>query len=309
MKLSREVKIGLVALVTIGILIWGWNFLKGINVFKTSDTYYAVYGDIRGLIESGVVVLNGYKVGNVGAIQFDKDNAGRIVVEIELEEKVKLPRNTVLLIRSSSLISGVKDLKLIMGDGPGYHTPGDTLLAAVENEIGDLIEPIKLKAEILVTRLDSTLASINDILNVSTRENLKATLQHLNYTMAEFSASLSAGGSLDQSFDNLASITGNLKNSNQQITQTLQHFSAISDSLEKADIKAMIEKAGSTFDQLDAALAKINQGEGTAGKLIYNDSLYHNLNSAVFSLDTLLIDLREHPKRYVHFSVFGKKDK
>src|SRR4030042_7150956 len=120
-KISREVKIGFAAIITIGIVIWGWNFLKGINIFKSTDTYYAVYNDIRGLIESGVVILNGYKVGNVGSIRFDKDNIDRIVVEITLEERVKLPLNTVLLIKGSSLVSGIKDLKLVPGDGPGFH--------------------------------------------------------------------------------------------------------------------------------------------------------------------------------------------
>ena len=127
--------------------------------------------------------------------------------------------------------------------------------------------------------------------------------------MAELSASLETGGELNTSFDNLASITGNLKNNNEDLSQTLQNISSISDSLEKADIKAVVEKADQTFAKLDMTLAKIKDGEGTAGKLVSDDSLYNNLNSALFSLDSLLIDVKEHPKRYVHFSLFGKKDK
>ena len=301
-KITREVKIGFVALITIGMLIWGWNFLKGINIFKSTDTYYAVYSDIQGLIESGVVILNGYKVGNVGSIRFDKDNVDRIVVEINLEEKIKLPINTVVLINSSSLVSGIKDLKLVLGEGPGYHAPGDTLIAAIEQDFTQIIGLIKDKANVVLSQLDSTLAGVNDVLNVSTR-------QHLKSTIADLSKSLGTGGSLDRSLENLASVTGNLKNNNENLTQTLQNFSSVSDSLKKADIKAVVGKADQTFEKLDIAMTRIMNGEGTAGKLIADDSVYNNLNSALFSLDSLLIDLKEHPKRYVHFSVFGKKDK
>ena len=308
-KISREIKIGFVAIVTIGILIWVWNFLKGINILKTTESYYAVYSDVQGLIASGVVVLNGYKVGNVGAIRFNKDDVNRIVVEINLEEKIKLPRNTVLLIRNSSLVSGIKELKILLGEGPGFHEPGDTLIAATERELSDLIGPIKDKAESVLGQLDSTLAAVNNVLDVSTRNHLKTTLANLDQSMADLSASLQAGGELNTSFNNLASITGNLKNNNEDLSQTLQNISSISDSLEKADIKAVVDKADQTFAKLDMTLAKINEGEGTAGKLVSDDSLYNNLNSALFSLDSLLIDVKENPKRYVHFSLFGKKEK
>lgn len=308
-KISREIKIGFVAIITIAILIWGWNFLKGIDILKTTDSYYAVYNDVHGLIKSGVVVLNGYKVGNVGAIEFNKDKVDRIVVKIDLEEKVTLPQNTILLIRNSSLISGIKEIRIVLGEGPGYHAPGDTLMGAVEQEIGEIIGPIKDKAEVVLAQIDSTLAAVNDILDVPTRQHLKATLANLDRSMAELSASLENGGQLNTSFDNLASITGNLKNNNANLTQTLQNFSSISDSLEKADIKAVVEKADLTFARLDSTLAKIQNGEGTAGKLVGDDSLYNNLNSALFSLDSLLIDVKAYPKRYVHFSLFGKKDR
>ena len=309
MKIAREAKIGIVAIITIAIVLWGWNFLKGINIFTSTDKYYAVYGDIRGLIESGVVNLNGYKVGHVSEIRFDKDDVSRIIVEVSLEEKVKLPAGTALLIKGSSLVSGIKDLRIILGKGPGFHVPGDTLIAATEFEITDLIGPIKNKVEAVINQIDSTLAAVNGILDPSTRQHLKSTLADLSHSTAQLSTSLKTGGKLDQSFDNLASITGNLKDNNDNLANTLQNFSAISDSLEKADIKALVEKADHTFNELDGIMAKINKGEGTAGKLVSNDSVYENLNSALFSLDSLLINVRKNPKRYVHFSVFGKKDK
>ena len=307
-KISREVKIGFAAIVTIAMLIWVWNFLKGINIFKTTDSYYAVYNDVHGLIKSGVVVLNGFKVGNVGDIEFNKDNVNRIIVKVDLAEKIKLPKNTVFLIRNSSIISGIKEIRVVLGEGPGYHEPGDTLIAAVEQELADVIGPIKDKAEVVISRIDSTLAAVNDILDVPTRQHLKSTLANLDRSMAELNASLEPGGELNTSMDNLSSFTGNLKANNANLSQTLQNISSISDSLEKADIKAVVDKADLTFAKLDKTLAKIQDGEGTAGKLVGDDSLYNNLNSALFSLDSLLIDVKAHPKRYVHFSLFGKKN-
>lgn len=308
-KISREVKIGFVAIITIAVLIWGWNFLKGVNIFKPTSKYYTVYNNIQGLIESGAVILNGYKVGHVSKITFNREDYSRIAVEVTLDENVRLPVGTALLIRSSSLVSGIKDVKIVLGEGPGFYEPGDTLAGAIEAELGDIIGTIKDKAETVLTRVDSTLAAVNQVLDGPARQHLKATLADLSVTAGQLSGSLEPGGSLDRSFNNLASVSGNLKNNNENLSNTLQNLSSLSDSLEKADIRAVIEKADETFDKLEMTITKIQKGEGTAGKLVSNDSVYNNLNSALYSLDSLLIDLREHPKRYVHFSVFGKKDK
>lgn len=309
MKLSREFKIGFVALVAIALAIWGINYLKGINIFSSTDRYYAVYGNVKGLVENAVVYLNGYKVGNVSNIEFDSDNARRIVVEISLEKKVALPRNTTILLRSGSLISGTKDIDLVLGDAPEYCVSGDTLMAAIQVELTDYIDPIRSKVESLVTSVDTLMSALSDLMDKETRENLQGTIANLNNATASLRLSLQPSGSLNQSLDNLSQITGNLKKSNEDITRMLTNFSAISDTLQQAQLKELIAHAGETFAQTTAMFEMINRGEGSAGQFIVNDSLYTNLNNALASLDSLLIDLREHPKRYVHLSVFGKKDK
>lgn len=309
MKISREFKIGLVALIAVVLAVWGINFLKGINVLKPTDKYYAVYGNVKGLIESAVVYLNGYKVGNVSRIEFDEKNLKRVVVEISLERKVKLPRNTSIVIRSGSLISGSKDIDLLLGEGPGYYESGDTLPSGIQVELSDYIDPIRAQVESLITSVDTLMVSLGALIDTQTRENLQGTIASLNEAMHSLRLSLQPSGALSQSFTNLASITDNLKKSNAEISNVLHNFSAVSDSLRQADLKALIKHADETFASTSEIFDKINQGEGTAGQLIVNDSLYNNLNSALASLDSLLIDLREHPKRYVHLSVFGKKDK
>lgn len=309
MKLSREFKIGLVALIAIALAIWGINYLKGINIFRSTDQYYAVYGNVKGLVENAVVYLNGYKVGNVNRIEFDKNNVNKIIVSISLEEKMPLRKNTKFLLRSGSIISGTKDVDIIPGDGEGYYEPGDTIPSAIQTELTDFVEPLRIKIESAVSAIDTVLLSLSDLLDPSTRKNLKGMIAGLNTASSSLNASLRPSGSLHTSMSNLSELTGNLKESNEEISLILSNFAAISDSLEHAELKKLISQAGETFASTNELFTMIKNGKGTAGQLIVNDSMYSNMNSALASLDSLLIDLRQHPKRYVHLSVFGKKDK
>ncbi|HJZ39360.1 MAG TPA: MlaD family protein [Bacteroidales bacterium] len=309
MKITREFKIGIVAVIAIVLTIWGINFLKGINVLKPTDKYYAVYNNVKGLIESAVVYLNGYKVGNVTGIAFDRNNMNKIVVQISLHQKLKLPRNTALVIRSASLISGTKDLDLVPGNEPGFHESGDTLVSLLQVELTDYIDPIRHQVESLVTSMDTLMVSLNGLMDEKTRANMQGAIANLNGALGSLRLSLQSTGSLSESMDNLASFTGNLEKNNERISAILENFGAISDTLKQADLKALINNADVTFAKTAELFDQINKGNGTAGQLITNDSLYNNLNSALASLDSLLTDLREHPKRYVHLSVFGKKDK
>lgn len=304
MKISREFKIGLVAIITLALLIWGINYLKGINVFKKTTTYYVVYHDISGLIESAVVFLNGYKVGNVTEINLDADNPDRIVVEMELEKRIKLAEHTRAIIGSSSLISGVKDVYLEVGSGPVIHQEGDTLLPEIEVGIFDFINPVMVKIESLVTSVDSILM----VMDSNTRQNLQDAIASIHDVMASLKQSLHPEGSLSKSFANLESVTDNLKKSNEDISSALNNLSSLSDSLMQADLKTLIAHIDQTFSQTDQLFKSIQEGEGTAGQFIVNDSLYKNLNRSLASLDSLLIDLKEHPGRYVQISVFGRKD-
>lgn len=309
MKITREFKIGFVAVLAVALAIWGINYLKGIDIFKSTDHYYAVYGNVKGLVENATVYLNGYKVGQVAKIEFNKDNLEKIVVEITLEQKLNLRKNTSLILRSGSLISGTKDIDILPGNGEGYYEPGDTLPSAIQVELTDHIEPLKAKIESVVTAIDTLMLAMNDLLDNNTRRNLQGTIANLNHATASLKTSLQPSGSLSNSLGNLDSLTENLRKSNEEISKILKNFAAVSDSLKQSELKALINNAGETFARTSELFASINKGEGTAGQLIMNDSVYHNLNSALASLDSLLIDLREHPKRYVHLSVFGKKEK
>jgi len=302
MKLSREYKIGLVTIIALALLLWGVNYLKGINVFEKSSKYYAVYSNVGGLIESAAIYVNGYKIGNVSRVEFNAESMDNIVVEFSIDSRIKLPMNTVAEIKSSSLISGVKDIYLNLGDGPEYYESGDTLLSLAETDMLAFLDP-------LIARVDELVISLNDILNEGNRENIGRTLENLQVTLSSLKQSLQPGGDLASTFTNLESVTGNLKDNNEKISTTLDNLASFTDSLAQSDLRVMIGRIDSTFAQLSLLVEGVNSGKGTAGRFVTNDSLYMNLNNSMASLDSLLTDLRENPGRYVRISVFGGRDK
>ncbi len=309
MKLSRELKIGIVAIITIALLIWGVNFLKGIDIFKSSDTYYSLYDNIDGLIESGIVYLRGFKIGNVSEIKFDARGSGKIVVRYSIKERVKIPENSVFLIYSSSIVSGIKDIKLILGDGTRYYQSGDTVPGELDRGLEAMIDPIREQAMETISKIDTIIGSLAQILNEEKVTEIQQTIGHIDNVSASLDRNLSEGGALDNSFDNLADITENLKQSNDELKAIILNFKDVSDSISGSQLKSAIDNANATLHSTSQMLARVEAGEGTLGMLVNSDTLYLNLKNVTESLDLLLNDLREHPKRYVHFSLFGKKEK
>lgn len=309
MKISKEFKIGIIAVATIAGFIWGMNFLKGINIFKTTDEYYVMYDKIDGLIESGVIYLNGYKVGNVSEIRFDRNNPGKIIVKLALEEKVSIPVNSVAMITSSSLISGIKDMHLIFSDSTRYYNVGDTIPGGLDEGLSAIIDPFKKQVEETIANIDTVLIVMKNIFNNNTQASLRHTFAHLDTITANLSTSLESDGGLSESIDNLAHITGELKKKSGELASIIENFSSVSDSIAQSEIKSAINNTNKTINATNEILQKIRSGEGTAGMLINNDTLYYNLQNASKNLDILIKDLKEHPKKYVHFSLFGGKDK
>lgn len=309
MKLKKETKIGLTAVIIIAFFIWGYNFLKGKNILSTNDSYFAVYKNIDGLEEASPVYISGYKVGVVETIKLHKSKKDKIVVKFSVEENIPLPKNTQAIIYPATLIAG-KAIKLNLSDNSDFYATGDTVIGILEQDIvsslSDELLPVKNKIENLVVSIDSVLA----IFDPKRREDLKSSLDNLNKITTDVSTLVDADHSkLADILNNVESISNNLKNNNQQLTNILTNFSEISDSVNKADIKTTITNANKTFAEFSEISHKINSGEGTVGMLIHNDSLYMNLNNLAADLDSLVLDLNENPKRYVHFSLFGKKDK
>lgn len=308
MKISTEAKIGIFVVATLALLIWGVNFLKGKNVFKTTEKYYSVLNNIEGLVKSGAIYLNGYKIGIVSDINFDTETKN-ITVEYSLEEKIKIPKNSVFQIYSSSLVSDIKLVRLMLGDENEFYSPGDTVPGELDKGLMGMVDPIKQQVVTTVAKLDSILASLNNLLGPETINDLKSTLANLDNMSTSLDKDLSKGGSIDNTLNNLADFSQTLKNNSDELEKILVNFQQMSDSLANSELKSVIDNVNTSMANASEILKKINEGEGSAGQLINNDSLYLSLENVSKNLNLLLVDLREHPKRYVHFSLFGKKEK
>lgn len=315
MKIPKEAKIGFIGLITVAAFIWTFHFMKGKNILKYARTYTIIYNKIDGLEESGAVLLSGYKVGLVNEIYFLPDLSGRLSVQILLEEKFDLPLNTVAQIFSADLM-GTKAIKLNLAESDEFHQPGDTLIGDIEGSLQEQVSvqmlPLKNKAENLMLAIDSVLAVIQNIFNEDFRDNFSKSFEHIVATISNLQRSTytldtlltNEEGRLARIISNVESISSNLRANNDELANILKNFSSVSDSLASSDIKSTIENLDNTLAQMNIILEDINAGKGSVGMLMKNDTLYYNLEAAVGELDKLLRDMRENPKRYVHFSVF-----
>jgi phospholipid/cholesterol/gamma-HCH transport system substrate-binding protein len=311
MNLKSEAKIGLIVLGTIIAVIWGINFLKGKNVLKRSEVYYAVYENVSGLENSANIYLNGYKVGLVNNVQFAKDDLNHIVVALAIEHEFKLPEGSTAELYSGLL--GNTSIRIIPSNSSGIHEFGDTLISGIEpNLISQLkndILPLKDYVQNMIVNADSLLASLHNVMNEEFGENIKASIANLKNSSDNLNKQLNPGGNLYNSLESLSSLTSTLALNKGKLDTIFTNMESISDSLAQANVKQTIENLNSSLANTSLLLEKINNGEGSLGLLANNDSLYLNLQSAVKNLDMLLQDLNENPKKYVHFSLFGKKDK
>ena len=315
MKFSKDAKIGLIVVGAIVILIWGVNFLKGFNIFSSEQFFYARYDRVDGLKKSSSVTLKGFKIGQIKSIKFDSETADHLLVEFSISHQFKLPANSIAHIESADIM-GTKVIKLIPGDEKMILQSGDTIKGSIEGDLKEQVSmqmlPLKKKAEKLMSGVDSVLTVIQYIFNAKTRDNLTRSFGSIEQTFKKLE---NASGTLDtiitgqkshfeNIFANVDSITTNLKDNNKNVSTILTNFSNISDSLSGVDIAQTINNAKSTLQQTNDILEKINSGQGSMGMLINNDTLYTNLEAASNSLTNLLIDLKNNPKKYMHFSLF-----
>lgn len=321
MKLSKEFKIGIVVIFAIAALIWGLNFLKGSNIFSHKYYLYAVYPKIDGLIPANPLLVNGYKIGQINNIELIKKDGGyKVLVKFLLTEDVQIPRGSVAKAISSDLL-GSKAVEIIYSNSSEFAQSGDTLLAETEESLKSSVDkriaPLQAKAENLISSIDSVMTVVNSVLNTKTRENLdksfesvrKAilTLEQTAYKLDDLVGSEKT--KISSILSHLNGITSNLDKNGEKIDNIISNLSNMTDSLAKAQLKEAIANADKSMKELNVLLAGINQGQGTLGKLAKNDTLYYNLNRSTEDLDKLLKDLRYNPDRYIHFSVFGRKDK
>jgi phospholipid/cholesterol/gamma-HCH transport system substrate-binding protein len=299
MKITKEIKIALVAIVSIVLLFFGMNFLKGMTLFSSGNSYYITFKDISGLSSSSPIFANGYRVGVVKDVSFDYENNGDVVVEFMVDDDLQIPRGSTAEI-VSDLMGNVK-MNLLLADNPrDFVAKGDTIMGVINSGMLGKAKDMIPVIEKMLPKLDSILVNINMLLsdpnigrtlgNVQkTTENLTVTTQQLNALMANVNKDVPGlMGKASGLLDNANNLTANLA---------------------AVDVASTVAKVDQTLANVQQLTSKLNNNKGTLGLLMNDETLYNNLTNTVLSADSLLNNLREHPKRYVHFSLFGKKDK
>lgn len=313
MKIKNETKVGVLATVAIAILVLGYSFLKGNDVFTSENTFYASYERVDGLTVSKPVMVNGFQIGRVSGLTLARD--GSILTEFKIDKKYVVPKNTVARIASTDLLGG-KAIVFELGNSQSYAQTGDTLDAGIQKNIMEQVEPIQKKAEAIFAVMDSVLTSVNNTINPEFQKNINRslasianTLNTLEHTAIQVDGMVGVEKSkISGILTNVESISRNLNNNNQKLTQIFTNLERVSDNAARVNFEETMNKANMAVANLQSVVDSIDNGQGSLGKLINDDKLYHNLEDASKSLDNLIIDVKENPKRYIHFSVFGRKD-
>lgn len=293
--LSKEFIVGAVGITALLLIYLLINFFKGIDLFKSGETYYVKFDNIGALVSSSPIYLNGYKAGNVRNISFDFENMSDIVVTVDIDKRLRIPRGSRAEINNHML--GGCDIAIIMSDSKEMLTPGDTICGGLSKglmgEVSDVIPTVNN----MIPKIDSILTSLNGILS---NPALNGTIKN--------SESLTASlGTTAQELNNL--LTDDIPQITERLIKLEDDILAVSSQMSAADYKKIVTSLEATLTNLEGITASLEKGEGTAGKLLKDNELYNRLDSTCAAANALLTDLKENPKRYVHFSIFGGKNK
>ena len=295
---TKEVQIALVAIASIVVLYMGLQFLKGLSVFSNNNSYMVKFDDISGMSSSSPVYANGFKVGVVEDVTFDYDQPGNIVAVIGLDKEMRLPEGTRAEI-ASDLLGNVK-VELHIGDGHRLLAVGDTILGGMQKGAMSKAADMLPQIELMLPKLDSILASVNALLADPALRNSLGNIEQITSNLTTTSNELHRlTGTLNQQVPGMmAKANGVLDNTN-----------TLTRNLSEIDVTQTMNSVNATLANVELLTKRLSSKDGTLGLLMSDPALYMNLNSTMRDVDSLMMDLRQHPKRYVHFSLFGRKDK
>jgi phospholipid/cholesterol/gamma-HCH transport system substrate-binding protein len=323
-KISDETKVGIFAVFAITILILGYNFLRGKSIFHSPNYFYAYYENINGLVTSNPVNLYGYKVGKVEKIKIIKYKTKNILVKFSVSDDILLPADSRARIVSTDLL-GAKAIELVLGVEKRTSNDNDTLIGETEaglmESVNGIINPIKQKVTSLLTTFDNVMNDLQTFLSKGGKKTLQETIDNLRNTIGNLQHSTSTLdgfmtrettriSGIIQHIDNIANTIDNNK---KEIGNFISNLSSLSDTLKAAQLGELVRNLNGTIAEIDGITKKINEGKGSLGLLVNNDSLYNNLSYTSKSLNELIVDLKANPKRYINISVIsvgsGKKKK
>lgn len=304
MKYTREIKVGVLAVICVFLLFYGFNFLKGVNIFSPTNSYHGVYTNLHGLEEQASVFILGHKVGQVDRLHYDFTKDSAFTVDISIRKDIVLPEGTSLALRADGLLGGMA-LELLFPEDATEKLQQQALIAhgatlptvyipgIVENLQNELIAKIANAVE----QVDTLVAQLNGQLE---GDHLKSTLANVDRISGDLT---DVSGDLRRIMN--TQVPGIVNNAD----TTIANLNTVIADIKAADLKATVARVDTAIEGVNAVVADVRAQKGTLGQLIYNKSLYNHVDATVISADSLLTDIKAHPKRYVHFSVFGKKDK
>lgn len=319
MKISNETKVGALTALAITLLILGFNFLKGKSLFRTGTFIYAKYKDTKGLLVSNPVYINGLQVGSVYDLEEANKTLDTIIVAVKLTKDINIPVNSLASITANPL--GGPSMVISMGNARAYLQSGDTLFTTDNpgplEDITHKVTPVVDQIKLTVQTLDSVLRNMNSIFDPYTKNNMQNVIANLNKSTASLvhsSESLqillnTQTGALARTLDNVNTFTGNLAQNNERINSVMSNLQTATRNLSEADVKGTITQLQGTIARLNESIEKIGSKDGSLGLLLNDKQLYNNLQNSTRSLNTLMDDIRVHPKRYVSISIFGGKNK
>lgn len=314
----KKILLALFFLAGIAVLYWGVSFLQGVDIFNQQTIIYSIYPRVDGLEQGAPVDVHGLTIGQVKDIRFAHNDPNQILVEMMLKTDLVIPNTSIAKIYSSDLL-GSKSIGLHLGGDGAPIKNYDTLCPAIETslmeEVNRQVAPIKIKAENLLASLDTMVIAVQSIFNDSARENLAASFRNIKQSIDYLKNTsynidtmvIAQKDRLAQIVGNVESITRNIDNHSVEIANIITNFSSFSDTLAGVELTETIKRTDMALNQFSAMIEKLDEGEGTVGQLMKNDTLYFNLERSAHELNSLLYDIKQNPGRYVRVSVFGRK--
>jgi phospholipid/cholesterol/gamma-HCH transport system substrate-binding protein len=313
-KYSKEIKTGVVVVLAVALFVYGFNFLKGRDIFSMNTDLYAVYDEVDGLTSNNTVQINGFKVGTVRDIHLDPKTNKLIVHFIITDNNAIITKTSQCMIFSDGLL-GYKAIKILAQPGGVAVKDGDTLVGTNEtglkDQVSEMVLPLKKKLETLVGSIDSVVQIFQAVLNANAREDLTKSFASIRTSLETFQKTsvrldtlvANESARFSDILVKIQSISTNLANNNEPLTRAINNFANISDTIAKSRLRTVIDSASSVMARTAEIMDKINKGQGSLGLLINDKKLYNDVTQSNADLDALIIDLKAHPKRY--FSIFG----
>lgn len=313
MNISKEFKVGLLVVVAGTLLYFGFNFLKGKDVFSGSEVYYAIYEDVNGLTPGNSVVVKGYSIGRVEEIELMKGDNPNLLVTLSVKKDVKLKDGTIAVLSNSDLLGG-KTIVLRNGQGDGILAAGDTLKTETEEALADILERNAIP---VINNTNEILLEVREILDTRFKQNLQNIMANSD-TVVRNAKNMSAlinntialtNRSVGSVSDEMLSLSSEIDSLLKAMHPVVNNMNTFSDSLSKLELKRTLNEAHASIQNLNAIMAKVDSGQGTLGKFVNDDQLYKNINSTVQSMDFLVTDIELNPDKYINFSLMGRTPK